>query len=194
MSEEIKDGTGTGNKAMVGDKNRLHTHSLSATAASVATASGEAFNVSSGLVTLTSANESSLLYVSNTEEDIISITTLFINLGTSTGGSSEGTLKFQLNPTEGTLITDATEAQVLNRHVGNSINLSANAYKGAEGKTCTGGDSIQLPTTGGAIPSEYVVPRGSSFAVSYTPPAGNTSMKVQIGFLVIKKYSSYTIE
>jgi hypothetical protein len=194
MSEEIKDGTGSGNKAMVGDKNRLHTHSLSASSASVATATGEAFNVSSGLITLTDTSESSLLYIENNEEDIISITTLFVNIGTSTGGSTEGLLKFHLSPTAGTLITDATEAQVLNRNIGNPITLAANTYKGAEGKTCTGGSEIQLPSTGGGIASEYVLPRGASFAISYTPPAGNTSIQLQIGFLVIKKYSSYTTE
>ena len=194
MSEEIKDGTGTGLKAKVGDKNRLHTHSLSASASSVATATGEAFNVSSELVTLTTDGESSLLYVFNNEEGPISVTTLFINIGTSTGGSGEGLIKFHLNPTSGTLITDETAAQVLNRSIGTSATIGINAYKGAEGKTCTGGDEVQLPSTGGAIPSEYVLPRGASFALSYTPPTGNTSVQVQIGFLVIKNYDSYTIE
>ena len=194
MSEEIKDGTGTGNKVKVGDKNRLHTHSLSATAATVATATGDAFNVSSELVTLTSANESSLLYISNTETDMISVTTLFVNIGSSTGGTGNGLIKFHLNPTAGTLITDETAAQVLNRNVGDPTTLGVNAYKGAEGKTCTGGDVIQLPHAGGAIASEYILPRGSSFALSYTPLTSNTSVQIQIGFLVIKKYDSYTIE
>ena len=190
----IQDGTGSGTKVMVGGRNRLHTHSLSATSASVAVATGDTFNVSSELVTLTSANESSLLYVSNNEVDIISVTTLFVNIGTSTDGTGEGLIKFHLNPTGGTIISDATAAQVLNRNISNNTVIALAAYKGAEGKTCTGGDEIQLPSTGGPIASEYILPRGASFALSYTPPAGNTSIKIQIGFLVIKKYNEYTTD
>jgi hypothetical protein len=194
MANEIKDGTGSGQLAKVGDKNRLHTHSLSATAASVATATGDAFNVSSELITLTSDSESALLYIKNNEEEAISVTTLFVNVGTSTGGTGKGLIKFNLDPTGGTLISDETAAQVLNRSIGSPSTLSADTYKGAEGKTVSGGDEIELPSSGGAIASEYVLPRGAKFSLSFTPPTGNTSVQVQIGFLVIKKYESYTIE
>jgi hypothetical protein len=195
MSDSIiKDGTGTGASAMVGDKNRLHTHALSTTAASNATMEGDAFNVSSELITLTSANESALLYIKNNEDHSISVTTLFVNLGTSTGGSGESLISFKLAPTGGTLISDETAAQTLNRNIGNNTTLTAATYKGAEGKTITGGDTIQLPSTGGPITSEYVLPKGAAFSLSMTPPTGNTSMQVQIGFLVLRNYESYTIE
>jgi hypothetical protein len=195
MSDSIiKDGTGTGSSAMVGDKNRLHTHALVTTAASNATVEGDAFNVSSELITLTSANDSALLYIKNNEDHSISVTTLFVNLGASTGGSGESLISFQLAPTGGTLISDETAAQTLNRNIGNNTTLTAAAYKGAEGKTITGGSTVQLPSTGGPIASEYVLPKGAAFSLSITPPTGNTSMQVQIGFLVVRNYESYTIE
>lgn len=194
MADPIKDGTGSGLNAKVGNKNRLHTHALSSTAASVATVTGDTFNVSSELITLTNTSSSSLLYIENTEASELSLTTLFINIGTSTGGVGKGLIKFHLNPTAGTLITEETDAQVLNRRVGDVADLKANAYKGGQGKTCTGGDEIELPHAGGAIPSEYVIPRGVSFALSYTPPAGNNSIQLQIGFLIIKNYDDYTVE
>jgi len=194
MGTSIEDGTGSRKGAMVGDKNRLHTHALAASASSVATVTGDAFNVSSELITLTSDSDSGLLYISNGEQEAISVTTLFVNFGTSANGVGKGLVSFYLDPTGGTLITEANEAQVLNRKVGAPETLTADTYKGAEAKTITGGNLIQLPSSGGPIASEYVLSKGACFALSVTPPPGNTSMQVQIGFLVIKKYNSYTID
>ena len=194
MGESVKDGTGTCIHAKVGDRHRLHTHALTTSTSSVASMRGDAFNVSSELVTLTSDSDSALLYVENNEDHSISVTTLFVNLGTSTDGSGKSLVSFHLNPNAGTIISDATPAQVLNRNVTNSETLDAATYKGAEGKTISGGDIVQLPLNGGPIVSEYVLPKGAKFALSVTPPTGNTSMVAQIGFLVIKNYDSYTIE
>lgn len=194
MGDSIIDGTGKGTGAKVGDKHRLHTHSLSASAASVATVTGDVFNVSSELVTLTTDSDSAALYIKNNEDESISVTTLFVNLGTSTGGVGKSLVSFHLNPTSGTIITEEVAAQVLNRNIGNSETLTVDAYKGAEAKTVSGGDIIQLPLNGGAVVSEYVLSKGSRFALSVTPPPGNTSMQIQIGFLVVKKYNSYTVD
>jgi hypothetical protein len=193
MSAIIKDGSGTGLTAKVGISNRLHTHSMSTPHTVVALEDGNAFNVSSELVVLTTDSESTMLYIKNNESFDISIITEFVNIGASTGGSGEGLVKFTLNPTGGTIISDAILAQTLNRRVGDSTTISLDAYKGSEGKTISGGSNIQLPSTGGAINSEYIIPKGSSFALSYTPPTSNTSIQVQIGFLVIKDNSQYTV-
>lgn len=190
----LENGTGNGDAAKVGNKNRLHTHSLSASILNIATMNGEAFNVSSQLVNLTSATESALLYIENRENKDISLINEFVNLGTSTGGVGKGSMKFYLVPTGGTLITNALEADVDNRRIGDSLTLTATTYRGVEGDTLTGGSVIEIPTAGGQIASEYIIPKGASFAISYTPPVGNTSMNVQIGFLIIKDYPNYTID
>jgi len=195
MSNVLKDGTGKAFQAKVGDKNRLHTHSLAADISAVASISGDAFNVSSNLVTLTNTSESVLLYFKNLEEDDISITTEFVNIGTSTGaGSTKGIMKFYIDGTSGTIIDNALPAQVINRRIGNGNTLDGNIYRGVQGDTLTGGDTITIPTSGGAIASEYILPKGKSFALSYTPAAGNTSISLQIGFLIIKSYSTYTVD
>lgn len=190
----IEDGSGKGNVAKVGDQRRLHTHALSSSADSVATVEGDAFNVSSNLVTLTNDCESGLLYIKNNEEGPISVTTLFVNVSCSTGGTGSGIVRFYLNPTTGTLISNQTCAQVLNRNVGNNQTLAADAYRGIEGSTITNGDTIPIPNRTGSIPSEYVLSKGKSFALSYEPPSGNTNVQVQIGFLVIRNYKEYTID
>ena len=195
----IEDGTGTGLAAKVGVANRLHTHSLSSEASSVATICADAFNINSGLITLTSCCDSALLYIKNNEDNPIAITTEFINLGSSLDTccaiiSLKGTLKFYLSSTTGTLISDASCAQVLNRLVGNSSLLTADVYKGAEGKTITNGNAIVIPGTAGVIPSEYILPKGATFAISFTPPAGNVSLPLTVGLLVIKDWNVFTQE
>ena len=194
MSDFIKDGTGSGRNAKVGVANRLHTQSLAVSVPSLATSLGDAFNVSSELVTLTTAGESALLYIKNNEEEALSIITEFVNIGTATGSTAKGIIKFYLDPSAGTIVSDATEAQVLNRSIGNTQTLTADTYKGAEGKTFTDGSIIALPSSGGAIVSEYIIPRGTSFGLSYTPATGTTSQQIQIGFLVIRKYITHTTD
>ena len=195
----IEDGTGTGLMAKVGIQNRLHTHSLSTEASSVATICADAFNINTGLVTLTSCCESALLYIKNNEVNPIAVTTEFINLGSSLDAccaiiSLKGTLKFYLSSTTGTLISDASCAQVLNRLVGDSSLLVADVYKGSEGKTLTNGNAIVIPGGAGAIASEYIIPKGATFAISYTPPTGNVSLPLTVGLLVIKDWSVFTTE
>ena len=195
----IEDGTGTGLMAKVGIQNRLHTHSLSTEASSVATICADAFNINTGLVTLTSCCESALLYIKNNEVNPIAVTTEFINLGSSLDAccaaiSLKGTLKFYLSSTTGTLISDASCAQVLNRLVGDSSLLVADVYKGSEGKTLTNGNAIVIPGGAGAIASEYIIPKGATFAISYTPPTGNVSLPLTVGLLVIKDWNVFTQE
>ena len=186
----IEDGTGTGLMAKVGIQNRLHTHSLSTEASSVATICADAFNINTGLVTLTSCCESALLYIKNNEVNPIAVTTEFINLGSSLDAccaiiSLKGTLKFYLSSTTGTLISDASCAQVLNRLVGDSSLLVADVYKGSEGKTLTGQGStilVYLPSTAVltlvSFDTVVVLPKGASIGLSWTPPSGMTSVKI----------------
>lgn len=194
----LEDGTGSGNKAKVGILKRLHTHALQVSLSTGATLAGDAFNISSKLANLTSANESVLLYLKNNEDDDISITTEFINISQSTGGVGSAQIKFILNPTAGSIITNALLADKDNRRISDSKTLTCDCFRGVEGDTITSQDSeIPIPTNAGtrnAIPSEYIIPKGSAFALSVTPPTGNTSMDVQVGFLVIKKYSTYVVD
>ena len=78
---KIEDGTGKGFEAKVDDLNRMHTHAFNVPLTSFASTRGDAFNISSGLVTLTTAGESGLLYIKNNECDDISVITEFINIG-----------------------------------------------------------------------------------------------------------------
>jgi hypothetical protein len=191
MSNIIVDGSGSGYAAKVDQENKLLTHSFTVSSALTGALKGDAFNVGSTLLTLTSANESACLYIKNLEQDDIIISVQFINLGASTGGSGESKFKFYLNPTTGTIIDNAVAGDAFNRKIGSSNTLSATVYKGAEGYTLTNGDVIEAPTTGLFSTVPFVLEKGSAFGIAITPPTGNTSLEVQIGLNVIKNGSSY---
>ena len=185
MGNSIKNGR-SGTLATVDNKNRLHTLSVSQGDNEVATEEGKSYNINSGLITLTSASESGVLYFKYNEEDSFHINSIVVILGPSTGGSSTDTTHIRVykNPTSGTLISGATAADInSNRDFGSSATLSSSlTYKGGEGLTITDGsshiESLVSPGARVALPIDELLRKGNSIAVSYEPNDSNTSMKV----------------
>lgn len=191
----IEDGSGTGRRSKVGVANRLHTHSLSVPVSTISTLNGDTFNVLSGFITLTNAADSALLYISSTEDRDVSLFLGSLRLGDSTGGTGKGTITVHLNPTGGTIVSNAVDADVNNRRIGDANTINLTAFKGVQGDTITGAAATEVyPTTGDDSKLEYIIPKGSTFALSYNPPTGNTSIDVEIQFFVIKNYATYTVD
>lgn len=187
----IKDGKGRGYEVKVDEDNRLHTHAFTTNVDTSATINGDVFDISSNTVTLTSANESGLLYVKNNENDDLLLSLQFVNIDASTGGSGGSLVTYYFNSSTGTLISGATAANVLNRRIGSADSITVDAYKGVEGSTITDGTSMDFPSTGFSASSPFVLPKGASFAVSITPPTGNTSMRASIGLFIVKNATIY---
>jgi hypothetical protein len=192
MADIIKDGTGSGSVAKVDDNNRLHAEAIIATAQEWHAIQGDGYNVTSDTINLTDANDSAILYLKNNEERDVIVSGLFYQLGASTGGSGEAVIDVDLNPTAGTIISEATAATITNRNAGSANTLSANAYKGAQGKTATGGALIFSSYGAGVsrVPlndfGSIVLPKGKSMVVRVTPPGSNTSMNVQVAFQIMR--------
>ena len=193
MSFTIKDGAGTGNVAKVDSNNRLHAESVSQAINEKATEDGDSYNINTGLITLTSANESACLYFKNNEEQDFHVNTIVVFFGASTSGTGEGTWRVKRNPTAGTIVSGATNVDInSNRNFGSSKTLQDSlAYKGAEANTMTDGtDHIligQFASSRVAASIDEFIPKGSSLGVDITPPTSNTSMDVYvalIGYLV----------
>jgi hypothetical protein len=189
MAEIIKDGR-TGDTAKVDVNNRLHTNALSVDIILSETLNNNAYDISTnGLITLTTDTESALIYLKNNGDSDLVVTTVFLDSIASTGGVGAGSLKWYMNPDGGTIVDDASEALTINRRIGSPNNISADRYKATGvGKTLTNGATINFPVNAGIstlFGKPFVVPKGQRFGVSYTPPAGNSSMGIQIGLLVI---------
>jgi len=183
MSITIKNGT-NGNIASVNAKGRLLTNTIQISDNTAKAQDGDAYLTNSGDITLTTDSESAVFYVKNNEDRDMIITQVAIGIGFSTGGTpTEFAIANVLrNPTEGTIISDASSALTGNRNFSSNNTLTANIFKGAEGKTLTGG-TILLPNKGiapslGILTTPLVLGKGSAIGITITPPAGNTSVVV----------------
>lgn len=185
----IKDATGTPNYTKVDVNNRLHTQAVTQGRADEHCDTADRYNINTGNITLTSANESALIYLKNNEEkDLVIDSTVYI-LGASTGGSGNVDASIFFNPTAGTIVSNADAvAMNVNMNLGSSKTLNVDVYKGAEGYTLTGGTEalgslMTPPTTNIVSVGKFILPNSKSIGVKLTPQPSNTSMVVQIAFL-----------
>ena len=187
MAEQIVDGTGSGNRAKVDSNKRLQTFSISEGLAIDAAKNGQNYNINTGSVTLTTANESAVLYLKNNEDKNFIIEEVIVILGASTGGTGDLTISIVRNPTTGTIISGATDAEIVgNRNFGSSRELTADIYKGAEGNTLTNGDLFSDTTRSAASAvvrfdaDVIILPKGTTIGVNITPQSSNSSMSVKV--------------
>ena len=188
MSFIITDGAGTGKVAKVNQKNRLNVNAEILGAREVAALDGAAFFISAEGVTLTSDSESAVFYYKNTgTEDLILVTAL-INASASTGGSGLLASTVLRNPTAGTIVDNAVAASQRNFNFGSSSLLTGDLFKGVEGDTFTDGTVFTTSNLSAPIflttSIVTVLTPGTSVGLNVTPPTGNTSMDVTIGFSV----------
>jgi hypothetical protein len=166
MSTIIGDGTGTGNAAKVGGK-RLFTHAITETEPVHATTEGDAYNINTGDIALTSSTASSILYLKNNEDRDMVIEAIAVGVGSA--GTTTDVTKVTVirNPTSVSYSTAVDMNQ--NRNFGSSKTLTADAYKGAEGATTTGGNNIIQFYMGAGTrlfaPINILLTKGSSMAI-----------------------------
>ena len=183
-----------GNKADVDVKGRLKTLSISEGYNIEAAELGESFNINTGTVNLTSANESSVAYFKNNEDKDFVIESILVIFGSSTGGSGDHSIEIIKNPTAGTIISNAVAGEtVSNRNFGSARSLIADFYKGVEGDTGNSGEVFGNTTRSSAStsPVEFdadviVLPKNAGLSINFTPATGNTSVNVKVaivGFL-----------
>jgi len=187
MTFVLKSGT-TGNTAEVDSDNKLQTRAVTVSASTFAAMNGDLYNVNSGVITLTSDSPSALLYMLNTNSETWVFSRVFYNAEVSTGGSGGWLAEVIANPTTGTLISAGTAITPYNLNFSNAKALTSTTLKGAEASTVTNGVtrvSTIVPASGTRVLLAFdsiVLEPGSSIAVRVTPPTGNTSMDIQVGF------------
>lgn len=173
----IQDGTGRGNSVKVDNNNQLHTLAIDISAIERGAFIGNAYNINTGEIGLTSSTESAVLYFKNSEPPVNGESTFIVNaiaIGIDNLGTTSGLSKITLvrNPTAGTIISGASSvAMNVNRNFGSAKTLDSLtlAYKGAEGNTLTDGDDFgifyQSAGSRGYYSVDIVMPKGSSLGV-----------------------------
>lgn len=181
----IIDGEGNGNVAGVNARKRLKVQAINESVIFDATDRADSYTVNSGPVTLTTANESAVLYLKTNEDQPLHITEIIIGLQPTTGGTAvtAPTISVVRNPSTGTIVSNATAADITsNRNYGSSKQLTADVFKGVEGATVTNGtEHLFISCNAGSrvvVPVDEVLTKGDSIAVLVTPQASNTNMIV----------------
>ena len=189
MAEQIIDGTGSGRKAKVDSNNRLHVRAVSSTELSNAVLHGEAYNVSTGAITLTSGNESAVGYFKYDGDDPIIIKEILVIINPSTGGAGASTIKIKKNPTGGTIISNAvTVSTASNRDFSSAKSIDGSLYKGVEGDTITGEtEDFAISTRDAAFSgvlsfdaAPIALRKGNTLAITFEPATGNTSQTIVV--------------
>lgn len=186
----IQGANNPGNFAHVDDHGRLAAAAVASTLQAYESVIGQSYNINTGQITLTDANETPILFVKNdaVEQDIL-IPRFFATFLSSTGGSGPVVMKFSKNASGGTLVDSGTDIVLSNFNFGSGKTVSVTAKSGTTGSTVTGDDStnfeLLFPSDNQRSLTEFeaiVLPRGASIVVSIIPPVGNTSMIVECGF------------
>ena len=185
MAEQIKDGTGFGYLAKVDSTHRLETHAITETTIANAVHRGKAWNVGTGIISLTgNATASALMYVKNNGSLHLVIDLYVFITGASTGGSGNMKVEIMRNPTGGTLISAPSGSiDATSMNFGSSNVPNATISYGAEAKTLTGEDDILRSQTTASnrllLGIITHLPGGASVGLRVTTPAGNSAMDIE---------------
>lgn len=170
------------NEVFVDSSGRLYGRVVSETEAQESVEKGDAFNINTGKIALTSTTESGVLYIKNNEDRAFIIEFIAIGIGSAGTTSDLTDITFILNPTTGTLISGATSVDIVqNRNTGSNKSLEDSLiYKGAEGSTITDGeDYIYIMQPSGTRQQYNIfteIQKGGSFAIKMdTQTTGGTT-------------------
>ena len=177
MEFNLKDGNGSSRLAVVDSENLLRTRSVTITQQQLSTLKGESYQIGSGVINFTSANESALLFIKNNEDRALGFSAVNITSNAPTGSTEDVFLaKIYLN---GTDLSSGTSKSALNNNFGSSRLLAADIKAGAEGSSVTNGTAVgafYIPcNTFFNTDIAWVLPKGATLALTVTPGASNTS-------------------
>ena len=188
VGDFIINGVGECIPAKVDPRYRLQTNGTTISAIESATVNERSFGIISGDITLTTDTESAILYIQNSESSKLVAERVIIGFSESTGGTGLVKSGIYVDPTGGTIITEKNPAIVVNFDSGSSVTLDGNFYTGGEGKTFVGTPLVNTlykaaPNYDDVFP-KFILGTGAASGFSITPPAGNTSITVNVNIYV----------
>lgn len=197
MQTQIIDGAGNEYSAEVSANNRLFTDTVSRPQLEYACITGNAYNVSTGSISLTADTESAIWYFTYTGDNTLIISEILVILGASTGGTGNGIITILKNPQNGTIVSGAVSVSSFSNRDFSSANvLTSTTYKGAEGNTFTDGTNFAVTSRDNSAQivafdaAPIVLRRSNSIGVKYTPPSGNTSQSIIVASTMFEELTT----
>lgn len=179
MSDTLLDGHGRGYQARVNSDGMQVTRAVQVTQALYATLEQYYYEATTAQVTLTTANETGLIYILNTSNtNNMVVDRVFIDIWESTGGSGSGLWRYYANPT----ITGGTTVIPANTNLGSPYAAEVTCLKSLTTMTGTAWYTGQFLAPIGIVSDEgrLIIAPSKSFGITIQAAAGNTSMKVSI--------------
>ena len=176
---KIQDGKGLGFEAGVDSTNRLLTESVALDVREEAVINGDSFEIGGGF-SLTGTAETALIFVQNNGNRSLILDRFEFSGTESTGGTSDVMLLALY--TDATAITSSTPSEAVNSNFASALALDASIELG-NGSTSTVSGGSQFGASYVAYQGQpqsfsgpWALPRGATFALTATPPAGNSSL------------------
>lgn len=196
MGMRIEGGKTSVNTVVVDSDGKMEVRSIGESESQWATESGDAYNINTGTVGLTSSTESGILYLYNDEPGkIMIVEALVVGVGTAGTTTDVTTATVVRNPTSVSFSTDVDMNQ--NRNFGSSNTLSSTtlAYKGAEAATVTGGDDIIQfyvnPGTRMYAPIDLELTKGNSLAIKADTNTSSGTTNIYMALIIHLKDEDY---
>ena len=161
----------THDSASVDDSFRLLTRSVTESEAQSATEEGDAFNLNTGIIALSSSTESAIAYYLHNEDNAFIVEAIVVGVGSAGTTTDVSTITLIRNPTAGTIVSGAAVGDInQNRNFGASKQLSDSTFlKGVEGNAFSNGADFALffQATGGrlAVPLNIELNKGDSIGI-----------------------------
>lgn len=190
----LENGVGDGSKALVDNNNQLHVLAENETIIQDAVKKGNAYNVNTGWIDLTSSTESAVLYFKNEEPPVNGVSDISIDaiaIGIDSLGTTAGLSDITIvrNPSAGTIVDNAVSVDMNeNRNFGSSNTLSSQAYKGIEGDTFTNGSDFakfgQGAGTRGFYTVDAILKKGSSIGVKIDTQTSSGTTRLYVALIL----------
>lgn len=169
MAGTIRNAT-NGQRATVSPSGRLWTYTSMETIEQTATEEGNAWNLNTGVISLTNASESAVMYLKNNSSTPFFISSLAFGIDTLDAPTARSLITLVRNPTGGTIVSAANNASMIqNRDFGSNKLFNGDVYKGAQGSTVTGGNDIAIFHSGSNqrlfASINFFLPQGTSVAL-----------------------------
>lgn len=169
----IQDGTGRGFFLKIDDENRAFVRAVSDNTIIHESGQGNAWNINTQNISVTTSGESALLYFKNNSSLDAVIASVFIGIGTAGGTPTDNALiRCYTNPTGGTLLSGGGAVTVVNRRIGSGRTFNYTVLSGSAGSTITGQASTpvlyQTQTASSRVAGDVnlTVPKGQSIALT----------------------------
>lgn len=178
---KILDATGKGYGSKVDVTNRLSTRAVTEEGWVEAVIEGDHYALTSGVVTLTAATASAMMWIQNDGDAALLVDRIILNTDDSTGGTLDQFIFNIVKNATAMASGSGNPITQVNTNWGSNKTLTLSSEIGQEAATLTGGTvvagwRIENPTRHRVMNVRFYIPKGTSVGFLITPPASNTSM------------------